>query len=66
MVTENGIIGQIDVNSSETLIQDIITGKKAVPFNNRNAMKYLQSKDSDLKRVKELLLSGQRPGNKEK
>ena len=66
LATEDSIIAQIQINNiSDNLINDVIRGTKSVPFSNRNAMKYLQDRDPDLCRVRELLLSGQRPGNKE-
>ena len=43
------------------LINDIIHGAKVIPFNNRNAMKYLQDQDADLLKTREYLLSAQRP-----
>ena len=64
LATEDSIVGQIQINNiSDNLINDVIRGTKSVPFSNRNAMKYLQDRDPDLCRVRELLLSGQRPGN---
>ena len=36
----------------------------ALPLQNKQAMIFLQSRDRDLRRVKELLLAGQRPNDK--
>ena len=67
MVSGDAIVGQVDLlNYSYSLVNDVITGTKPFPFQNRKAMQYVQHQDPDLIRVKELLLSGQRPGNKER
>ena len=64
---ENQIIGQIKLkDSGNNYVQDIINGKRRIPFNNRKAMKYLQDLDEDLSRVRELLLAGQSPSPKDK
>ena len=53
------------VSSRMTIIRDILTGKKALPLNNKKkAFSFLQSRDHNLVRVRELLLAGQRPSEK--
>ena len=60
--TSNSIIGQVLVNQVHSeLVRDIITGTKPIPFQNRNAMKYLQDQDPILRRVKSLLMAGESP-----
>ena len=59
-VTEDAIVGQVN-QSSNNLIQDILTGVKTIPFNNRKAMAYLQDQDADLLKVKEYLRTTKRP-----
>ena len=59
----HSFIGQIQT-SSKPLLSDILQGKSRLPLANRKAMAYLQSKDKDLIRVKELLMAGQRPSAK--
>ena len=59
----HGIIGQIQADK-ETLLSDILSGKARLPLANRHAMAYLQGKDRDLLRVRELLTAGQRPSSK--
>ena len=54
---DDSLIGQIVVNQ----VQDIITGAKRIPFENKNAMKFLQDQDPILKRVKSLLKAGESP-----
>ena len=49
------------VSQSENFVQDIINGKKSIPFNNRKALKYLQDNDKDLIQLREYLLTGKRP-----
>ena len=61
--TLRSIIGQIQTNN-KSLLSDILQGKTRLPLANRPAMAYLQSKDRDLIRVKELLKAGQRPSGK--
>ena len=57
--TLRSIIGQIQANN-KPLLSDILQGKSRLPLANRRAMAYLQSKDRDLIRVKELLMAGHR------
>ena len=65
--TEDSIIGQIDVgNLQYDLVNEILRGNKTVPFNNRNAMRYIQEHDPILQRVRELLKAGQSPGHRDK
>ena len=59
----NAIIGQITATDGE-LITNIISGKTQLPLTNRQAMAYLQDRDKDLVRVKELLRAGQKPSSK--
>ena len=60
---EGAIIGQIQ-RQDDSVIRDILTGKATLPLNNKRAFAYLQSRDQDLLRVRELLLAGQRPSEK--
>ena len=55
------IIGQVQQGQ---VLQDILAGKTRLPLENKQAMLFLQSRDRDLRRVKELLLAGQRPSIK--
>ena len=56
------LIGQVTKTSKDsTLIKDIISGATTIPFANKQAMRFLQDKDPVLRRVKELLLAGERP-----
>ena len=65
--SSDSIIGQVDIGvNTSNLINDVIRGVKSVPFSNRRAMKFMQDKDPALVRVRELLLAGQRAGNKDK
>ena len=60
----NAIVGTtgFDQNKDTSeLINEIIRGTKQIPFNNRNAMKFLQDKDADLLKTREYLVSAQRP-----
>ena len=59
---EGAMIGHI--KQDDNLIKDILSGKTALPFNNKRAFAFLQSRDQDLARVRELLLAGQRPSEK--
>ena len=59
----HSFVGQIQTNS-KPLLSDILQGKSKLPLANRDAMTFLQSKDKDLTRVKELLMVGQRPSTK--
>ena len=59
-VTENAVIGHV-AQVEPNLIQDILLGKKTIPFNNRSAMKYLQDQDQDLVRLREYLTTAKRP-----
>ena len=58
--TENNIVGQVN-QSENNLVQDILSGVKTMPFNNRQAMAYLQDQDADLLKVKEYLKTTKRP-----
>ena len=49
------------VSKSDSFIQDIIQGKKSIPFHNRKALKYLQDSDQDLTQLRDYLLTGKRP-----
>ena len=60
---EGAIIGHIR-KQDDSVLRDILTGKSALPLSNRRAFAYLQSRDQDLVRVRELLLAGQRPSEK--
>ena len=60
---EGAIIGHIK-KQDDTVLRDILTGKAALPLSNRRAFAYLQSRDKDLVRVRELLLAGQKPSEK--
>ena len=62
-ITLHSFIGQIQT-TNKPLLSDILQGKSRLPLANRRAMAYLQSKDRDLVRVKELLMAGQRPSTK--
>ena len=59
-ITDNAVIGHI-AQVEPNLIQDILLGRKTVPFNNRGAMKYLQDRDEDLVKLRDYLTSGKRP-----
>ena len=62
----NQLLGQVDINNiNSNLAPDILRGVKAIPFKNRLAMQYLQNKDKDLFRVRNLLSAGQAPGCRE-
>ena len=64
--TPSMIVGNIQADKTKNnLISNILTGVSPVPFQNRNAMKFLQSKDPVLQRVRDLLTAGQAPPNKE-
>ena len=52
------------INKDSPMLQDILSGKEQLPLENRKAMIYLQDRDKDLVRVKELLRAGQRPNDK--
>ena len=56
------IIGNI--NQQAGVLQDILADKTKLPLQNKKAMQFLQSQDQDLRRVKQLLLAGQRPNDK--
>ena len=56
-------MGQINMDKTN-LLSDIIQGRARLPLANRQAMAYLQSRDKDLLRVRELLRAGQRPSIK--
>ena len=60
--TMGAIVGSI--NKQEGLLQDIMAGKTRLPLQNKQAMVFLQARDQDLRRVKELLLAGQQPSGK--
>ena len=60
----HNIIGSINRDSSNDVIQDIISGKVSLPFGNKKAMKFLQDQDPDICRVRELLKGGQQPSMK--
>ena len=60
---EGAIIGHIK-KQDNTVLKDILTGKAALPLSNRRAFAFLQSRDKDLVRVRELLLAGQKPSDK--
>ena len=53
------IIG--NVCKSDNLVQEILRGEKSIPFNNRNALKYLQDRDPDLIKLKDYLTTAKRP-----
>ena len=56
------LIGQITAEENKNnLPQDIITGRKNIPFTNRKAMMFLQNQDPTLIRVRELLVAGEGP-----
>ena len=59
-ITESAIVGQVK-QTEDTLVQDILRGDKTVPFNNRQAMKYLQDQDRDLVKLRNYLTSAKRP-----
>ena len=59
----NAIIGQVQTNKDT--LNDILQGKTRLPLDNRKAMAYLQSRDRDLVRVKELLMAGQRSSKRD-
>ena len=66
-VSQSAVVGQITMSQiSTSLVNEIITGSKPIPFNNRQAMKYLQDQDAVLLRVRELLVAGEGPHPKEK
>ena len=54
----------MEKQDSNQLVDDIIRGVSEIPFDNRNAMKYLQKQDPDLLHVRWELAPGQRPQNK--
>ena len=58
--TDGAIVGHVQ-QSGDNLVQDILRGVKTVPFNNRQAMRYLQDQDGDLLKVREYLTTGKRP-----
>jgi hypothetical protein len=55
------IVGNIQQG---VVLQDILAGKTRLPLENKQAMLFLQNRDRHLRRVKELLLAGQRPSVK--
>ena len=63
LAQEGAIIGHIN-REDESVIRDITSGKVPLPLSNKRALSYLQSRDPDLVRVRELLLAGQRPSEK--
>ena len=60
--TATVIIGYI--KQDEGILQEILAGKIRLPFENKKAMQFLQTKDYHLRRVKQLLQAGQRPSDK--
>ena len=60
---DGAIVGNIN-RQDDNVIRDILSGKTPLPLSNRRAIAYLQSRDKDLRRVRELLLAGQRPSDK--
>ena len=62
LVDEGAIIGHI--KQDDSVIRDICSGKVPLPLSNKRALSYLQSRDKDLLRVRELLLAGQLPSEK--
>ena len=63
-VTDGDIIGYIQPEFSQTLLQDILAGRMRLPLENKKAMIYLQGRDRDLQRVRSLLQAGQFPSHK--
>ena len=61
--TEECLIGNVE--KANNLVQDILRGKKSIPFNNRKALKFLQDKDPDLLKVRDYLLHAKRPRPKD-
>ena len=65
--TNTSIISNVDIREpreSNRLVNDIIRGAATVPFNNRQAMKFLQDQDPDLLKLRSYLISGKRPQEK--
>ena len=61
------VITNVDIREpreTNKLVHDIVRGAANVPFNNRQAMKFLQDQDPDLVKLKSYLLSGKRPQDK--
>ena len=66
-VSSLSVIANVDIREpreTNKLIHDIIRGATHVPFNNRQAMKFLQDQDPDLVTLRSYLLSGKRPQEK--
>ena len=66
-VANMSVITNVDIRESRetnNLVNDIIRGAARVPFNNRQAMKYLQDQDPDLLKLRDYLLSAKRPQTK--
>ena len=67
LVSDGVILGQVNQQKARsTLTSDIINGFETIPFANKAAMRYLQDRDPVLQRVKELLLAGEAPHQREK
>ena len=65
--TNVSIISSVDIKEpreTNRLVWDIIRGAATVPFNNRQAMKFLQDQDPDLLKLRFYLTSGKRPQDK--
>ena len=66
-VANMSVITNVDIREpreTNKLVNDIIRGAASVPFNNRQAMKYLQDQDPDLLKLRHYLLSAKRPQEK--
>ena len=58
------IVGNLNMDKESQTLKDILTGKARLPLDNKKALLYLQDRDSDITRVKELLRAGQTPNEK--
>ena len=66
-VASMSVITNVDIRDprdTNKLVNDIVRGAAKIPFNNREAMKYLQDKDPDLVKLRNYLLTGKRPQEK--
>ena len=57
------LVGQLKTED-DNILKDILTGNARLPLDNKKALAFLQGRDRDLVRVRELLISGQRPSDK--
>jgi hypothetical protein len=60
---EGVLVGSLKTED-DNILKDILTGKARLPLDNPKALAFLQGRDRDLVRVRELLMAGQRPSDK--